>query len=235
MKRGLTIALVVAGCLGLQAQTTPAGGGAAGADQSAPAAKQPQGGANPFPENTGNVPVLTPNIPQALPGGTQYQQVRLPSGDPDPVRSPDDPDSFTEEGEQQNYSSSRTGLADLLPAPDNSKPGKNSAIAPEPVETAHEDISVGNFYLDNHNWRGALSRFQSAMVLAPDNPEVYWGLAECERHLGNFADARTYYQKVALYDPDSRHGKDARKALRDPEIANAQKQPPAKASPESPQ
>ncbi len=222
MKRGLTIAMVLAGCLGLQAQTTPA-------------AKQPQGGSNPFPDNTGNVPVLSPNIPQTQPEATEYQQVRLPREDLDPVRSPDDPNSVALEGQQQNDSSSMTGLGGLLPPPDNSQPGKNSEIAAAPVETAPEDINVGNFYLDNHDWKGALSRFQSAMVLAPDNPEVYWGLAECERHLGDFADARTYYQKVALYDPDSRHGKDARKALREPEIANAKKRTQSQASSGSPQ
>jgi tetratricopeptide (TPR) repeat protein len=80
---------------------------------------------------------------------------------------------------------------------------------------------VGKYYLDNKNWKAALSRFESALVLDPDNPDVYWGLAESQRHLGNFADARANYQKVVDYDPDSRHGKDARKALKDPEIANA--------------
>jgi tetratricopeptide (TPR) repeat protein len=59
------------------------------------------------------------------------------------------------------------------------------------------------------------------MVLSPDEPEVYWGLAESDRHLGKFAEARTYYQKVLDYDPDGPHGKAARKALKDPEIANA--------------
>ena len=75
--------------------------------------------------------------------------------------------------------------------------------------------------------RPALSRFESAMVLAPDEPEVYWGLAESERHLGKLAAARTHYLKVAEYDPDSRHGKEAIKALKDPEIANVQAAPAA--------
>ena len=82
-----------------------------------------------------------------------------------------------------------------------------------PKETAKEDISVGKYYLDNKNWRAALSRFQSALVLAPEDPEVYWGLAESARHLGNFADARAYYLKVMEYDPDSKHAKEAKKAL----------------------
>ena len=47
------------------------------------------------------------------------------------------------------------------------------------------------------------------------------GLAEAERHLGDFADARDNYKKVMEYDPGSRHAKESGKALQDPEIANA--------------
>ena len=64
------------------------------------------------------------------------------------------------------------------------------------------------------------------MVLDPENPDVYWGLAEADRHLGNLADARANYQKVAEYDPDSRHGKEASKALKEPEIANGKNAAP---------
>jgi hypothetical protein len=59
------------------------------------------------------------------------------------------------------------------------------------------------------------------MVQDPENPEVYWGLAEAERHIGDFWDARGYYLKLLDYDPDGPHGKQARKAIKDPEIANA--------------
>ena len=45
--------------------------------------------------------------------------------------------------------------------------------------------------------------------------------------MGNFAEARGYYKKVAEYDPDSRHGKEAIKALKAPEIANAKAAAPA--------
>ena len=64
------------------------------------------------------------------------------------------------------------------------------------------------------------------MVLDPDNPDVYWGLAEANRHLGNYAAARTNYLKVMEYDPDSKHAKEAKKALNEPELANAKPSPP---------
>jgi tetratricopeptide (TPR) repeat protein len=141
------------------------------------------------------------------------------------VRSPED-EAAAAESSETTSSSSLAGLGDLLPPPDDdTQPGKRNRkgqeIVPEHHETATEDVNVGNYYLDNKNWKGALSRFESALVLDPANPDVYWGLAESERHLGDFADARANYLKVTEYDPDSRHGKEARKALKDPEIANA--------------
>jgi len=44
-----------------------------------------------------------------------------------------------------------------------------------PKETSKEDITVGKYYLDQKNWKAAQSRFQSALVLAPEEPDVYWG------------------------------------------------------------
>jgi tetratricopeptide (TPR) repeat protein len=246
MKRSFTVALALACCLGavprLMAQA-PAGGGAGGSGQNKPAeagqkpaagAAQPgvksQSSANPFPEDTSSVPVLPSTVsPDLAPGGGgEGGGIVLPGADLDPVRSPDDPAS-AEGGEGPGFSSSLTGLDSLLPGPGDDQPGKRNRketqVEPAHQETAPEDINVGKYYLDNKDWKAALSRFQSAMVLDPDNPEVYWGLAEADRHLGDFADARTYYLKVIEYDPDSRHAKDARKALKEPEIENAKGAP----------
>jgi len=166
----------------------------------------------------------------ALPEGTDTgadngRAASLPGEDLDPVHSPDDPAPDAGSGRSSESSSSLSGMDKLLPGPDDEQTSKRRKLAvkePPHPETAATDIDVGNYYVQTKNWKAALSRFQSAMVLDPDNPDVYWGLAETERHLGNFADARAHYQKVVDYDPDSRHGKDARKALKDPEIVNAQ-------------
>jgi tetratricopeptide (TPR) repeat protein len=163
-------------------------------------------------------------LPEGTDRGETYTRNPLPSEDSDPVRSPDDP-STSDSGQAQEFSSSQQGMDRLLPSPDDDRTDKKGTLTakqPTHQEAASNDIDVGNYYVRTKNWRAALSRFQSAMVLDPDNPEVFWGLAETERHLGDLADARTHYQKVVDYDPDSRHGKDARKALKDPEIANAQ-------------
>jgi tetratricopeptide (TPR) repeat protein len=154
------------------------------------------------------------------------ENVRLPGDDTDPVRSPDDPAPEAGGGPAEDSSSSLAGLDKLLPPPDDETTGKHKKLRvaePEHRETAAEDINVGGYYLERKNWKAALSRFQSAMVLDPENPDVFWGLAEAERHLGDFWDARGHYQTVVDYDPDSKHGKEARKALKEPEIANAKK------------
>ncbi|HLI04179.1 MAG TPA: tetratricopeptide repeat protein [Terracidiphilus sp.] len=192
---------------------------------SKPAPQQENG--NPFPEDEDSAPVMPSgsSAVDTIPGETGAGAA-APSVDRDPVRSPDDAGA-AESGDTRGFSSSTSGLDNILNPPDSDirpkKGGKGDDAAADemPRETPKEDIDVGNYYMDNKDWKGALSRFQSALVLAPDNPDVYWGLAECERHLGQYAQARENYLKVMEYDPDSHHAKEAKKALRDPEIANA--------------
>jgi len=224
--------LVLTGCLAaplLLAQT-----------QNKPAEKPataPQSSANPFPEDTSTVPVMpskiTPSLPDVSHNGAESPPLPLPGVDRDPVRSPDDPEPASDSASDEESSSSIKGLESLLPKPeDDQKEQKRKLSAKEPThqEASSKDIEVGSYYLQTKNWKGALSRFESALVLDPENPDVYWGLAEADRHLGNFADARANYAKVAEYDPDSRHGKEARKALKEPEIANGKNAAPSPAA-----
>lgn len=233
MKRGIGVALVLAACL-LTARAQQGNDGTAAqnkqAESPAPQPK-PQEGGNPFPSDTSNIPVMpsrenpTPDLPANLPTATADQiedSHYALSDDSDPVASPDglSPDANS----NGQVSSSNVGSLDsILPPPgeDETKKKGRDEIEDMPKETAAQDISVGKYYLDNKNWRAALSRYQSALVLAPEDPEVYWGLAESQRHMGDFANARANYEKVIEYDPDSKHAKDAQKALRDPQLANA--------------
>ena len=238
MRRSFLIALVFAGCLmaasRLPAQA-PGGGQSAPANAGQkPAAVPPQTEANPFPTDTSNVPVL-PSKREFTPrddnyggpeNGSDARKFPLAGEDQDPVRSPDDAAPASDSGTDQVWSSSISGLDRLLPRPEDDQPEKKKSLLarqPTHTESAQKELDVGSYYMDRKNWRAALSRYESAMVLDPENPEVYWGLAESERHLGDFWDAKGYYQKVALYDPDSRHGKESMKALKEPEIANAKK------------
>jgi tetratricopeptide (TPR) repeat protein len=230
--KGLIFAAATLTCLvlvapGLHAQSQPSAPPA----QSQPA--DPQKGkqkppaqapaeANPFPEDTNNVPVMPSSSAPAADDATPSGFAPPPAEDNDPVRSPEDP--AAEPASQANSSSSSfAGMDRLLPPADTDAQGKRGRGKQEPehVESAKEDESVGNYYLSEHNWKAALSRFESAVVLDPENPEAYWGLGEAQHHLGNLAEAKANYQKVVDYDPDSKHGKEARKLLKDPDLANA--------------
>lgn len=247
MRRFFPVALVVVGlwavCLAAAPQSlaqAPAAGDSSANGQSKPAtegqkpAAAPQSSANPFPEDTSSVPVMPSKATPPLPAGTYYGEdnaaIPLPGDDLDPVRSPDDPAPATTSDQGEASSSSLSGLERLLPRPGDDQPEKKrKLLAKEPTheDAATEDISVGGYYLQTRNWKGALSRFESALVLAPENPDVYWGLAEAQQHLGDFASAKANYLKLLDYDPDGPHGKEARKALKEPEIANARSATPS--------
>jgi hypothetical protein len=237
MKLGIVVALglaTCATCANARGQSGPAGGSGQAEPQQkqptapAPSASQSQEKGNPFPGSTSNVPVLPSGPTEYAPepsSSAERNVAAFPPEDQDPVRSPDQ--AVADSGETQGFSSSQSGVDDILPPPTQptGKGKGDQEIAPMPRETPENDVSVGNYYLSTKNWRAALSRFQSALVLAPDNPDVYWGLAESERHTGDYAAAREHYLKVLEYDPGSKHAKDAKKALKDPEIANAKVAP----------
>ena len=223
MKLGIAVVLVaglVAG-FGAHAQAPPA-------QPSKPAdAQKPPTQANPFPEDTTSVPVMSDgNAPVTAHVPVREAPAALPHGDADPVRSPDDPVGGADTS-AEGFSSSSTGLENLVPPPDTEigpargKKGRGVPAPPEHQESAADDEKVAGYYLDQKNWKAALSRYESAVVLDPENPEVYWGMGEAQRHLGKLADAKAAYEKLVEYDPDSKHGKEARKILKSPELAAA--------------
>ena len=237
----------------------PAGGDPKGQSKPADESKKPaqpnssqpgaatQSSSNPFPEDTSTVPVMPSKVTPPLPEGTYRAEDRGPDSSPvplrgediDPVRSPDDPApsfaSSTDTESSADSSSSLAGLGSLLPRPgDDQNSGKKRKLTvkePTHQEAASKDIEVGSYYLDRKNWKAALSRFESAMILDPENPEVYWGLAEAEHHLGDFIHAKEHYLKLLEYDPEGPHGKQARRELKDPALDKAQSGQPASTTP----
>ncbi len=228
MKHALHIVVVMGCCCAaatmLHAQATSGPAQDKPSDAPKAAGSAPKQDANPFPEDTSSVPVLpSRNSPGTLapPPDTTASHFYIPSVDHDPVRSPDEA-SAGADASDASFSSSQQGLDQMLqPPPDDGKHKKKQQDLAMPHATPKQEIDVGNFYLQTGDWKGALSRFESALVLAPDNPEVYWGLAEAQRHLGDYFAAKANYEKVMEYDPDSRHSKQARKILKQPEMANA--------------
>jgi tetratricopeptide (TPR) repeat protein len=235
MRLCISSAGILAACLAaaaLVAQQPPAADPSQSTQNPPPAgaqkpARAPAGtGGNPFPEDITTVPVMPSAGTAAQPepaANDSEGRVLLPAQDADPARSPDDAEAAAPSQPGNESSSSVPDMDRLQPkdTEDTKRKGKGKD-GPEFQETAKSDIDVGDFELQRKNWKAALSRFQSAMILDPENPDVFWGMAEAARHLGDFASAKSYYLRVVDYDPESRHGKEAQKALKDPEIANAQ-------------
>jgi tetratricopeptide (TPR) repeat protein len=230
----LTVGCGLISAIGLLAQSAPP------PQQQNPPAQQPAqkpAGSNPFPEDTTNIPVVpTTNQPAAPPPAsatenTGAQTTTLLKNDNDPVHSPDDP--IEGDTGADGFSSSLAGSGDVN-IPDEDRPEKHRRGQQQPAThqvTARENEEVGDFELSRRNYRAALSRFQSALVTDSENPDLYWGIAESQRGLGNYAEAKSNYQKVVDYDdPESKHSKEAKKLLKSPQLANV----PAVASKQQP-
>jgi tetratricopeptide (TPR) repeat protein len=224
---GLALGCALAVRAGLDAQAPPA------QQQNPPAqtqpAQKPPTESNPFPEDTTNIPVVPTNgsrnaapTPPPAPPSEGAETTTLLKNDADPVHSPDDP--ATDQSSSDGFSSSLAGTGEVN-IPDEERPDKHGRKQQEPASqpvTAKQDESVGEYELSRKNWKAALSRYQSAQVNDPENPDVYWGIAEAQRGLGNLAEAKANYQKVVDYDdPESKHSKEAKKLLKSPQLANA--------------
>ncbi len=187
---------------------------------------------NPFPGEDTNVPIIpAPGTPGSDAAGNPFgnpagnaaaEPGRTPRRDTDPdgdpVRSPDGMGNYAP---ADGFSSSRSGL-NQLPAEDDSdaRPGKSTKNKTR-EQLIKEDVDVGSFYLEKKDWKGAEARFQSAFTLDAENPDVIWGMAEAERHLQQFKESAEHYKLFLTYDPDSKHGREARKALEEMEAAKS--------------
>lgn len=85
---------------------------------------------------------------------------------------------------------------------------------------AKKDTTVGDFYLKQGNYQGALLRYRDAIASDPANVEAIFGLAETQRLLKKNADAARNYQ---LYLDIVPNGPKARQALKTLKTLQAEK------------
>lgn len=183
---------------------------------------------NPFPGEDENVPIIpVPGMPGSSAGsgtdaggGARSTPRRDADPDGDPVRTPDPLGHYANgTPDDGGFSSSRSGLKQLPAEDDNdARPGKSTKNKTR-EQMVKEDVDVGSYYLDRKDWKGAQSRFQSAFALDSESPEAVWGLAESERHLHLYKESAEHYKLFLTYDPDGKHGREARKALQEVEAA----------------
>ena len=87
----------------------------------------------------------------------------------------------------------------------------NSSANPERV--AEHDINVGETYLAGNNFESARERFEEALRLTPDNPLIWFRLAQSLQGVQRLDPARLYYKKYLEAQPKGKFAKNAKKAI----------------------
>jgi Tfp pilus assembly protein PilF len=87
----------------------------------------------------------------------------------------------------------------------------NSSANPEQV--AEHDINVGETYLAGNNFESARERFEEALRLTPDNPLIWFRLAQSLQGVQRLDPARLYYKKYLEAQPKGKFAKNAKKAV----------------------
>ena len=96
---------------------------------------------------------------------------------------------------------------------DTEDPAQARRLLPNPAR-AKKDAQVGDFYLKQGDYQGALLRYQDAMAVDPTNVDAIFGLAETQHMLKKNADAARNYQLYLDIVPNGPKAKQAMKALK---------------------
>lgn len=80
-------------------------------------------------------------------------------------------------------------------------------------QLAAQDEKVGSFYLQNGDFKGAYDRYKEATLVAPEDADAVFGLAEAARGLHLTQEAVNNYTLYLDAVPDGKKSKEARKAL----------------------
>jgi tetratricopeptide (TPR) repeat protein len=156
-----------------------------GSDKNAPPAK-PSGDDNAFPEETSR---KAADAAKAASSGSGDSESSSSSGS-------------SSSSDYDRRTGGRTAVPTNVPMP--------HVDGKDPVK---EDVSVGSYYLQAGNYKGAYQRFKEASVLSPENTDAMFGLAEAARHLNKRDEALANYQLFLEVVSSGSKAKDARKAV----------------------
>jgi len=81
------------------------------------------------------------------------------------------------------------------------------------AKLAAHDIDVGETYLSGNHFDAARERFEDAMRLAPDNPLIWFRLAQALQGMQRLDPARLYYKKYLEAQPKGKFSGNAKKAI----------------------
>jgi Tfp pilus assembly protein PilF len=88
-----------------------------------------------------------------------------------------------------------------------------SSTNADPAQVAAHDINVGETYLAGNHFDSARERFEEAQRLTPDNPLIWFRLAQSLQGMQRLDPARLYYKKYLEAQPKGKFAKDAKKAI----------------------
>jgi tetratricopeptide (TPR) repeat protein len=147
-----------------------------------------------------------------------------PSG---PPRSDSEDAPATRSGRQNapprsnGESSSRDTKIDLSPPPGES--GSAPGAEPEGIDVremrpwdphkADKNVEVGDYYLTQKNYRAAISRYREALYWQDNHAIAQFRLGQSLEAVGQFAEARKYYEGYLKILPSGSFAQEARKAL----------------------
>lgn len=89
----------------------------------------------------------------------------------------------------------------------------HDSSAYDPAEARH-DYEVGHFYLIQGDYKGALSRFQSALRHDPNAIEAMYEAGETELKLRQPERARDYFTQYLAADPHGKHAHHVQSVLK---------------------
>ena len=146
-----------------------------------------------------------------------------------------DQEKSRERSAEAGESSSRDTRIDVSPPKDDAKSHPNSKIA-SPNSTANpedmtditgvqemhpwnpyraaKDDEVGDYYFKTGNYKGALARFQDALIYKDNDAVANFKMAECYEKLGQPDEAIPHYQAYLKILPEGPLSKQAKKALK---------------------
>src|SRR6476469_2979113 len=91
--------------------------------------------------------------------------------------------------------------------------GNSTESVANPAQAAAHDMNVGETYLAGNNFDAARQRFEDALRLTPDNPLIWFRLAQSLQGMQRLDPARLYYRKYLEAQPKGKFAKDAKKAI----------------------
>lgn len=102
------------------------------------------------------------------------------------------------------------GLKRVEPLAATRTPSTTNADA---TKIAAHDIDVGETYLAGNNFDSARERFEEAQRLTPDNPLIWFRLAQSLQGMQRLDPARLYYKKYLEAQPKGKFAKNAKNAI----------------------